>query len=104
MKRWFQRTVLSRRPLTFVVMGLSFFIFGAGTLNLFRLLQANLALIGEHGTQALADGALEQLAELLLTGYGALAAYVVFKTCEHALVHALAEDAAAPAGSTLPPS
>jgi hypothetical protein len=90
MKRWFHRLVLSRRPVTFVVMGLAFFVFGAGTLNLFRLLQANLGLIGEHGLMALRDGAAQQLLELLITGYGALGAYVVFKTCEHALVHDLA--------------
>jgi hypothetical protein len=91
MKRWLHRLILSRRPVTFVVMGLAFFVFGAGTLNLFRLMQANFGLIVEHGWQALADGAAEQLVELLATGYGALAAYVLFKTCEHALVHALAE-------------
>lgn len=103
MKRWFHRLVLSRRPVTFVVMGLSFFVFGAGTLNLFRLLHANLGLIGEHGWMALGDGAAQQFVELLATGYGALAAYVVFKTCEHALVHHFAEGHPALQDTTLPP-
>jgi len=31
------------------------------------------------------DGALRQLVELVLTGYLSIAAYVVFKTCEHRL-------------------
>jgi len=86
---WFRGAVLSRRWLTFVVMGLAFFVFGSGSLNLFFLLRANGELLAEHGWQAAMDGAAQQLLELLLTGYVSLAAYVVFKACEHALVHGL---------------
>jgi len=89
-KRWFQRTVLSRRWLTFLVMGLAFFTFGAGTYNIFVLLRANLGLIAVFGWQAIADGAARQLAELIVTGYLSMAAYVVFKTCEYQLSHDLA--------------
>jgi hypothetical protein len=32
------------------------------------------------------DGGLEQLLELLLTGYACIAAYVVLKVCEYSLV------------------
>jgi predicted PurR-regulated permease PerM len=56
---WLTEVVLSRRWATFIVLGLAFFCFGAGTLNLF---------------------------ELLLTGYASVAAYVVLKVCEYTLV------------------
>jgi hypothetical protein len=91
LKRWFHRVVLSRRWLTFLVMGLAFFVFGAGTYNLVMLLKTNLALISAYGWQALMDGAARQLVELVVTGYLSLAAYVVFKTCEHRLTHELSE-------------
>ena len=81
----FQRVVLTRLWLTFIVLGLSFFAFGAGTVNLGLLLMANSRLLSEYGWQAVMDGALRQLVELVLTGYLSIAAYVVFKTCEHRL-------------------
>jgi uncharacterized membrane protein HdeD (DUF308 family) len=89
MKRWFHRTVLSRRWLTFLVMGLAFCVFGVGTFNIFMLFSANFAFISRYGWQALMDGAARQLVELVVTGYLSMAAYVVFKTCEHRLVHSL---------------
>ena len=92
-KRWFHRTVLSRRWLTFLVMGVAFFIFGAGTYNILMLFKANAALISNYGWQALMDGAARQLAELVVTGYLSLAAYVIFKVCEHRLAHDLASAA-----------
>jgi hypothetical protein len=85
-QRWFREVVLARRWATFIVLGLAFFCFGVGTLNLFVLLQANAALIAQHGWQAIMDGGLEQLLELLLTGYACIAAYVVLKVCEYSLV------------------
>ena len=81
----FQRVVLTRLWLTFIVLGLSFFAFGAGTVNLGLLLMANSRLLAEYGWQAVMDGALRQLVELVLTGYLSIAAYVVFKTFEHRL-------------------
>ena len=45
--RWFRRAVLGRRWLCFVVLGLSFLAFGVGTVNLFRLLGANVSLIAD---------------------------------------------------------
>jgi hypothetical protein len=89
LKRWFHRIVLSRRWLTFLVMGLSFFVFGAGTYNLFMLFSANVTLISQYGWQALMDGAARQLVELLVTGYLSMAAYVVFKACEYRLTQDL---------------
>lgn len=92
MKKWFQRVVLRRLWLTFLTMGLSFFAFGVGTLNLFYLLRANSNLILDYGWLALMDGGLSQLFELLLNGYVSLCAYVVFKACEYRLAHWLADE------------
>ena len=92
MRALFQRVVLSRLWLTFIVLGLSFFVFGAGTLNLGLLLMANLHLLADAGWQAVTDGALQQLIELVVTGYLSIAAYVVFKTCEHRLSNWLGSD------------
>ena len=91
MKGWFHRVVLRRRGLAVVVMGVSFFGFGVGTLNLFMLLKANAELIAVYGWQSLMDGGLQQFIELLPTGYLSLACYLVFKACEFALVRQLAE-------------
>lgn len=92
MKAWFRRVVLARRGVTFVVMGLAFLLFGLGTFNLFMLLKANADLLTDYGWQAVMDGGATQLLYLIVTGYASLAAYVVFKTCEHALVHHYADD------------
>jgi hypothetical protein len=83
--------VLSRRWLTFLVMGFAFFVFGVGTFNIFMLFSANFAFIKTYGWQALMDGAARQFAELVVTGYLSMAAYVVFKACEYRLTHALAD-------------
>jgi uncharacterized membrane protein HdeD (DUF308 family) len=86
---WFHRLVLRRRWATFIVLGVSFLVFGAGPLNLFFVLRANVVLVVEHGWMALSDGAAMQFVELLATGYASMAAYLVFKACEHRLVHSL---------------
>ena len=83
--RAFRRVVLARRWLTFVVLCLSFLLFGAGTLNLIGMFRLNISLITENGTMALADGAAQQFVELVLTLVLSMAAYVVFKACEHRL-------------------
>jgi hypothetical protein len=90
LKRWFGRMVLSRSWLTFLVMGLAFFVFGVGTYNIFMLLSANIDLIANYGWMALTDGAARQFVELIVSGYLSMAAYVVFKTCEYRLAHDLA--------------
>jgi len=91
LRRHFQRVVLTRPWLTFVVLGLAFFAFGIASLNLLHLLRANAELILDNGVMALADGGAWQLAGLVASGYGAMLAYVVMKTCEHALSHWLAD-------------
>ena len=81
----FQRVVLSRLWLTFIVLGMSFLVGALGTLNLVNLLSANLRLLRDYGLMALMDGAFLQLVELLAQGFVSCIAYVVFKTCEHRL-------------------
>ena len=83
------RHVLARHWVCFLVLGLSFLIFGAGSLNLFFVLHANLSLIAEHGWLALVEGAAVQLLEILLTAYVSMLAYILFKSCEYSLVHGL---------------
>ena len=91
MKTWFQRHVLHCAGRCFAVMGLSFFAFGLGTLNLIYVTQANAHLLLEHGWQAALDGGLWQLAEIVFTGYASLVAYIVFKACEYRLAHGLTQ-------------
>ena len=74
-------------------MGLAFFVFGAGTLNIFMLFKVNTELIASYGWQALMDGAARQFAELVITGYLSMAAYVVFKACEYRLARELSDAA-----------
>lgn len=102
MTRWFRRVVLSRRWLTFIVMGLGFLVSGVATLNLFFLLQVNLKLLLDHGWQALMDGAARQLTELLLNGYVATVAYLVFKACESRLVTWIVSPEASATASAAP--
>jgi hypothetical protein len=75
-----------RPVLAFLLLGLSFLAFGVATVNLALLLQLNLRLWLDAGWQAAMDGALRQLGELLLSGYAAMAAYIVFKCCERVRV------------------
>ena len=95
MRLWFHRVVLTRQWLTFVVLGLAFFLFGVGTLSLFMLLQANLNLLLDYGWQAVRDGGAWQFLELLVTGYLSLAAYLVFEVCKASLVRRALEGTAA---------
>jgi len=91
LRRLFQRFVLTRPWLTFVVLGLAFFCFGMVSLNLLHLLRSNAELILDNGAMALLDGGGRQLLGLVVNGYVAMLAYVVMKTCEHALSHWLAD-------------
>ncbi|CAN5272320.1 hypothetical protein BH11PSE9_BH11PSE9_16010 [soil metagenome] len=90
MNTFFQRHVLSRLWATFIALGLGLLVFGACTVNLGLLLMANLQLLQGYGWQAVMDGAIWQLLELVLTGYAGLVAYVIFKSCEHRLTDWLA--------------
>ena len=77
-------------------MGLAFAAFGGGTINLVMVLKANVDLLTSYGWQAVMDGGLRQLLEIVVTGYLSMAAYVIFKACEHVLVDDIAEGAGPP--------
>ena len=91
LRRHFQRVVLARPWLTFVVMGLAFFCFGMVSLNLLHLLRANADFLLDNGFMGFVDGGGRQLFELVVNGIVAMLAYVVLKTCEHTLSHWLAD-------------
>jgi hypothetical protein len=82
--------LLRRWWLTFILMGVSFVLFGLVTLNLLHVLSANLDFLSSYGFEAVREGGLWQLVGLVLSGYGAAASYVFFKLCEKVLVDRLA--------------
>ena len=82
--------LLFRHPwLTFMLMGACFLLFGFTSVNLYVLLAANVNLFLEYGTMVIADGALQQLVELLGSAYLSMVFYVLFKVCERVLVERL---------------
>jgi hypothetical protein len=72
--------------LAFVLLGLSFVLFGVSTLNLLYVFQAAWEFLVVHGWDAVREGVVMQLIELVLSGYVAAAFYVLFKICEKVLV------------------
>jgi hypothetical protein len=82
--------LLKRWWLTFILMGVSFVLFGLVTLNLLHTLSANLEFLTSYGIEAVREGGLLQLVELVVSGYAAAACYVFFKLCEKVLVERLA--------------
>jgi hypothetical protein len=84
-RRWID-FLYTRPRLTFVLMGGFFLLFGVTTVNLFVLLKANIELFLEYGLMVIADGALEQLVELLGSAYLSMVFYLLFKVCERILV------------------
>lgn len=89
MKSFLVRLLTCHWLVTLLLMGLCGLAFGLLTINLYALLQANLTLLATHGAAAVMEGALLQLGELLLSGYLAVGAYILFKACEHVLVKKL---------------
>ena len=83
---WYRRVVLARPGPSFAVMTAAFLAFGLGTLNLVELLRANLALLAEHGWLAAMEGGALQLLQLVGSAVAAMLAWVLFKSCEQALV------------------
>jgi len=85
---------LYRHPaLTFVLMGAAFILFGLTSVNLYMLIAANVGLVIEYGAQALADGALEQLVDLLGSTVLAILLFLLFMLCERTLVRRLTGEA-----------
>ena len=77
---------------TFVLLGVSFVLFGLLTLNLLHTLSANFEFLSMYGVEAVREGGLLQLAQVIASGYFAAACYVVFKLCEKVLVERLLID------------
>ena len=78
---------LFRHPkLTFALMGAFFLLFGVTSVNLFVLLKMNIDLFLEYGLMVIADGALQQLVELVSSAYLSMLFYVAFRVCERVLV------------------
>ncbi len=75
----------------FVLLGVSFVLFGLITLNLLHMLRANLEFLGSYGFEALREGGFRQLLEIVVSGYFSAACYVVFKLCEKVLVDRLSK-------------
>ena len=99
-KRWLD--FLYVRPwLTFVLMVGFFLLFGITSVNLFVLLKMNIDLFVQYGLMVIADGALEQLFDLLLSAALSIVFYLVFKICERLLVERLTEKKFGP-GSNAP--
>jgi len=75
--------------LTYVLMGIFFILFGITSVDLFFMLKANVNLFLEYGAMVIADGALQQLFELI--GLLALSAgfFVLCAVCERLLVKRL---------------
>jgi hypothetical protein len=74
---------------TLLLMGLFSLLGALASVNIFMMFSANFRFLSEHGAMAVMEGALEQLAELLLNGAFALAMYIGFKACERTLVEKL---------------
>ena len=87
-KRWLD--YLYAHPwLTFVLMVGWFLLFGVTSVNLFVLLKMNIDLFIQYGAMVIADGALEQLVDLLLSAALSIVFYLQFKVCERLLVERL---------------
>ena len=75
---------------TLALMALSFVGFGALSVNLVSYVSANANYLLSYGWEAFKDGGLQQLVELWLQIFVAIATYLVFKLCEHALIERIA--------------
>jgi hypothetical protein len=71
---------------TYVLMVCLFLVFGLLSLDLVKYVSANANYLLDYGLDALWDGGLRQLFELMLTSFFAVFAYLGFKLCEHALI------------------
>lgn len=92
MPTWYIDFFYRHPRVTFVMMGVWFLLFGVSTVNLFVQLKLNLELFLEYGLMVVADGALEQLIDLLASTYFGMAFYLLFKVNERILVERLAAD------------
>ena len=82
--------LLRRWWLAFMLLGISFVLGGLLTLNLLHTLSANFEFLSMYGFDAVRDGGLMQLLDVVASGYFAAAFYLIFKLCEKVLVERLA--------------
>lgn len=76
-----------RSPVSSLMLMTVFFLgFGYFSFNLFFLLKANIDLIARHGTLALKEGAAQQVALILLSGFASTCSYTGIKYCERVLI------------------
>jgi len=89
MRLLFKKMITSHWLATLLILCISVFIFSVSSVNIFFLLKANIGFIIEHGTTALAEGALGQMVELV--GLSLLSAifYIIFRACERVLIEKL---------------
>lgn len=88
---WLHRHLL----VSFFLMTASFLAFGYLTIDLVQLLGSNAAFLVRHGWLALMSGGLLQFGELTLLALLAMACYLLFRLCEHALLQRLSSSARA---------
>ena len=74
----------------FVFMSISFVAFGALSVNMVAFVLANANYLLTYRMDALLDGGIQQLFELSVQVLAALAFYLIFKLCEHALIERIA--------------
>ena len=73
----------------YLLMTVAFISFGLLSLDLVKVVSANAGYLWMNGWDGLVDGGFRQLVELCVNSLVAIAAYLVFKLCEHALLHRL---------------
>ncbi len=84
------RWLSSHSAACFVLMTLSFLVFGLLSLDLVKMVSANAGFLWRSGWDGLMDGGFAQLLELVTSAVAGIASYLVFKLCEHVLVDKLA--------------
>ena len=71
---------------SFLLLTLSFVEFGKLSFDIVHLFSANAEYLLDNGWTGMVDGGLQQLLELILSACAAMAAYMLFKLCEQALL------------------
>lgn len=87
---WIYSWLVRHSKSTFFLMSAAFVMFGGLSINLVSHFFANANYLLMYQWDALIDGGLLQLGELLLKAVVALGSYLLFKLCEHALIERLA--------------
>ena len=87
-RKWYS-WLCQHRFICFLLLTLSFVAFGKLSFDLVHLFSANAEYLLDYGWTGLVEGGFQQLLELLLTACAAMACYLLFKLCEHALVENL---------------